>query len=1020
MDPSDDHDWIEFKDDDGQTYYYDNNTGMSQLGKPSDFPSSTVEDSTANNAVHNFIQKQFDKQRRSSIKVELNDEWTSHYNEDTQRTFYHNERTGVSQYAKPTNVSTVNNFVQEQFKKARRSSIKQEINEEWTSHFNPETKKTFYHNEKTGVSQYAHPKDNEAVVASKSYIQAEFAKKRRASVVETIDDKWEVHTDPNSGDVFYHNQKTGLSCWTIPDDASDKQREQMELAFEQAKFTHKRRSSVIETIDNGWEKHTDPTTQQTFYHNKRTGISSWEMPENESKNETKLEENVDSVVIHGVTYNSIAPPEMIPIGNAEMINNTTNHRKIVNSTTSKIVIIGSGFHKAMEFIPIIAGVTPDIKNEFTADGKEGKVVFATLKEVCDSVDLATSIKIRKDPLTTKEEEAKGNEELLESIAKEKEERLAKYKTNFKRWVTSLAPESIHTTSLTFIRNIYPMDQNGTIQPTKVKAAWVTGLNVDAALDCGSGKVALVDGRTGAQIGDNKKWPTNKEDARWTADDIKKYANMCGEICIGRATTVAFGTGNWRKDHMQSTVQPFKDAMAKHNIDFNLLPGELEAKYGGISSLKCTAPYDKTNDEWVIVELGGGSTQISRFRKVNNSGSGSGSSSGSSVESTGQWQQHTDPNTGDVFYHNAATGKSQWSYPVEIEDEKKEDQESNQKNKNGVQNFIQNQFEKQRRSSIKVELNNEWTSHFNEETQKTFYHNERTGVSQYAKPAEFVVEEGDEKEVQLDKEVEAEEDAVAIQQEFAIKRRTSISEPIDDEWTVHTDSATNSIFYHNEKTGLSTWTMPPTYTPRTTTTTPIPMDDKDDNNDGDNEDGEDEDYTQDYDTQEDHGDGEDNEDSEEDPEDDVPEDAFESLLTQQRSLMFESRQWKIHAQKMEKTCLRLQRKERGLLAELRHLEIAAASWRDRAISSEKSLLGFDVKVVPPNVAAIQADLHKALIYINELKAVRQHERNAATQVLKERDYYRAIVQQQQAKLLEQQEKLNQQKKTTDYRARRNWY
>ena len=63
---------------------------------------------------------------------------------------------------------------------------------------------------------------------------------------------------------------------------------------------------------------------------------------------------------------------------------------------------------------------------------------------------------------------------------------------------------------------------------------------------------------------------------------------------------------------------------------------------------------------------------------------------------------------------------------------------------------------------------------------------------------------------------------------------------------------------------------------------------------------------------------------------------------------------------------------------------------------------------------------ALIYINELKAVRQHERNAATQVLKERDYYRAIVQQQQAKLLEQQEKLNQQKKTTDYRARRNWY
>ncbi|MDA9298769.1 hypothetical protein N9P79_00205, partial [Crocinitomicaceae bacterium] len=32
---------------------------------------------------------------------ELNDEWTSHYNEGTQTTLYHNERTGVSQYAKP-------------------------------------------------------------------------------------------------------------------------------------------------------------------------------------------------------------------------------------------------------------------------------------------------------------------------------------------------------------------------------------------------------------------------------------------------------------------------------------------------------------------------------------------------------------------------------------------------------------------------------------------------------------------------------------------------------------------------------------------------------------------------------------------------------------------------------------------------------------------------------------------------------------------------------------------------------
>jgi exopolyphosphatase/pppGpp-phosphohydrolase len=31
-------------------------------------------------------------------------------------------------------------------------------------------------------------------------------------------------------------------------------------------------------------------------------------------------------------------------------------------------------------------------------------------------------------------------------------------------------------------------------------------------------------------------------------------------------------------------------------------------------LKCAAPYDKTTAEWVVIELGGGSTQISRFLK----------------------------------------------------------------------------------------------------------------------------------------------------------------------------------------------------------------------------------------------------------------------------------------------------------------------------------------------------------------------------------------------------------------------
>ena len=116
---------------------------------------------------------------------------------------------------------TFNNSQQE-FKKQRRSSIKKETNGQWTTHFNPDTNKTFYHNELTGVSQYNDP--NVAPQEEpQAYIQAEFAKKRRSSMSTNIGNtEWAVHTDPKTKDIFYHNSKTGLSCWTIPEDASEK------------------------------------------------------------------------------------------------------------------------------------------------------------------------------------------------------------------------------------------------------------------------------------------------------------------------------------------------------------------------------------------------------------------------------------------------------------------------------------------------------------------------------------------------------------------------------------------------------------------------------------------------------------------------------------------------------------------------------------------------------------------------------------------------------------------------------
>ena len=49
--------------------------------------------------------------------------------------------------------------------------------------------------------------------------------------------------------------------------------------------------------------------------------------------------------------------------------------------------------------------------------------------------------------------------------------------------------------------------------------------------------------------------------------------------------------------MENTWPKFQQALKSINVEFQLLPGELEAKYGGISSLKLVAPYVPECECW---------------------------------------------------------------------------------------------------------------------------------------------------------------------------------------------------------------------------------------------------------------------------------------------------------------------------------------------------------------------------------------------------------------------------------------
>ena len=71
--------------------------------------------------------------------------------------------------------------------------------------------------------------------------------------------EWKEMTDPESGNVFYYNSKSGEKSWTKPDADND------------------------DCGDDEWMEMTDPNSGHVFYCNKKTGEKSWTRPEGAEK-----------------------------------------------------------------------------------------------------------------------------------------------------------------------------------------------------------------------------------------------------------------------------------------------------------------------------------------------------------------------------------------------------------------------------------------------------------------------------------------------------------------------------------------------------------------------------------------------------------------------------------------------------------------------------------------------------------------------------------------------------------------
>merc|ERR1711971_330208 len=88
-----------------------------------------------------------------------------------------------------------------------------------------------------------------------------------------------------------------------------------------------------------------------------------------------------------------------------------------------------------------------------------------------------------------------------------------------------------------------------------------------------------------------------------------------------------------------------------------------------------------------------------------------------------WTEHIDKETGNTFWFNEKTEKSQWENPYKINDDDDESEEDEDEDDDLTQNQIKDGDD---------DLPEPWTRYFNDDN-KAYYYNEETKISQWIRP-----------------------------------------------------------------------------------------------------------------------------------------------------------------------------------------------------------------------------------------------------------------------------------------------
>ena len=93
----------------------------------------------------------------------------------------------------------------------------------------------------------------------------------------------------------------------------------------------------------------------------------------------------------------------------------------------------------------------------------------------------------------------------------------------------------------------------------------------------------------------------------------------------------------------------------------------------------------------------------------------------------EWDRHVDPSSGKEYYSNVTTGETSWEFPPALQ--------SSSNGNDGELSNVSNPLavDPEGRNNIVNENFEDWESHVDEDSQRTFYYNKKTGETRWDKP-----------------------------------------------------------------------------------------------------------------------------------------------------------------------------------------------------------------------------------------------------------------------------------------------